>query len=250
MADGESTPPGPPDAPEPARADLPDHPREYRIGRAAFLATVAAGIGGIVFGPRLSQLITTPISNALPSGLGDLIPGNGWRIYNVQDPFPTFHPATYRLVVQGLVERPVSLDWAQITAVPGESQVSTFHCVTGWTVDGVHWEGIRAQTLMDIVRPLPSAQYVTFQSLEGPYVDQLTLAEFTLPDVMIARQMDGGPISQAHGAPLRLVIPDMYGYKNVKWLSSITFTANQSPGYWEVRGYDVDAWVGRSNGYG
>ena len=76
------------------------------------------------------------------------------------------------------------------------------------------------------------------------------MAEFTLPDVMIARQMDGGPISRAHGAPLRLVIPDMYGYKNVKWLSSITFTADQQPGYWEQRGYDADAWVGKSNGYG
>ena len=48
---------------------------------------------------------------------------------------------------------------------------------------------------MDIVRPLPSAQYVTFQSLEAPYTDQLSLAQFTLPDVMIARQMDGAPIS-------------------------------------------------------
>ena len=67
---------------------------------------------------------------------------------------------------------------------------------------------------------------------------------------MIARHMGGAPISRAHGAPLRLVIPDMYGYKGVKWLSSITFTAEQAPGYWEVRGYDVDAWVGRSNGYG
>ena len=148
------------------------------------------------------------------------------------------------------MERPVALSWPEITALPGAAQVSTFHCVTGWSVDDVHWEGVRAQTLMDLVRPLPSAQYVTFQSLEAPYVDQLSLAEFTLPDVMIARHMGGAPISRAHGAPLRLVIPDMYGYKGVKWLSSITFTAEQAPGYWEVRGYDVDAWVGRSNGSG
>jgi DMSO/TMAO reductase YedYZ molybdopterin-dependent catalytic subunit len=97
---------------------------------------------------------------------------------------------------------------------------------------------------------LPSAKFVTFQSMEGPYVDQLSIEQFTLPDVMIARQMDGGPISRAHGAPLRLVIPDMYGYKNVKWLASITFVAKASAGFWEQRGYDIDAWVGRSNGYG
>ena len=238
MADGESTPPGPPDAPAPAHGDLPDHPREFRIGRAAFLATVAAGIGGIFFGPRLSQLFVNPLTNALPSSLGDLIPGNGWRIYNVQDPFPTFHPASYRLVVQGLVERPVALDWTQISALPGESQTSTFHCVTGWTVDGVRWEGIRAQTLMDLVRPLPSAKYVTFQSLEGPYVDQLALAEFTLPDVMIARQMDGRPISRAHGAPLRLVMPVKYGIKNIKRIGRIEYTNTRPADYWGEQGYD------------
>lgn len=246
MADREPTDPVTPGHDD----QLPDRPREFRIGRAAFLATVAAGIAGIALGPRLQRFVTDPLQNALPSGLSDLIPGDGWRIYNVQDPFPTFHPATYRLEVGGLVERPVSLDWARVSALPGVEQTSTFHCVTGWTVDGVRWEGIRTQTLLDVVRPLPSARYVTFQSLEGPYTDQLSLDQFTLPDVLIARGMDGGPLSRAHGAPLRLVIPDMYGYKNVKWLSSITFTDQPSPGYWEVRGYDVDAWVGRSNGYG
>jgi DMSO/TMAO reductase YedYZ molybdopterin-dependent catalytic subunit len=248
MSEADQTPPVPPET-LPDAGDLPSRPREYRIGRAAFLATVAAGIGGIFLGPRLAQMFSNPLSNVLPAGLGDLLPGNGWRIYNVQDPFPTFIPATYRLTIDGMVERPVVLDWAQITALPGEEQRSTFHCVTGWTVGGVRWEGIRARTILDLVRPLPGAGYVTFQSLEGPYVDQLSMEQFTLPDVMIARQMDGGPISRAHGAPLRLVIPDMYGYKNVKWLASMTFVARAAPGYWEQRGYDVDAWVSRSNGY-
>lgn len=247
MADGENTPP-PEVGHEPEPGDLPDVPREYRIGRAAFLATVAAGIGGIFLAPNFSQSISNALSEYLPASVGDLVPGSGWRIYNVQNPFPTFDPATYTLTVGGLVERPVVLNWRQITALPGEEQTSDFHCVTGWTVDGVRWEGIRAHTLMDIVRPLPSAQYVTFQSMEGPYVDQLAIDQFTLPDVMIARKMNGGPISRPHGAPLRLIIPDMYGYKNVKWLRSLTFVAEESPGYWEVRGYDVDAWVDGSNG--
>ena len=61
--------------------------------------------------------------------------------------------------------------------------------------------------------------------------------------------MDGLPLTRAHGAPLRLVIPQMYGYKGVKWLPEIRFDATASTGYWEQRGYDVDAWIGRSNGY-
>jgi DMSO/TMAO reductase YedYZ molybdopterin-dependent catalytic subunit len=233
-----------------APQDLPDRPRELRIGRAAFLATIAAGVAGIALGPRLQRLVTDPLRSALPSGLADLVPGNGWRIYNVQDPMPTFHPDAYRLTIGGLVERPATLSWARCTALPGVEQTSRFHCVTGWTVDGVRWEGVRPQTLIELVRPRPEARYVTFGSLEGPYTDQLSIEQFMLPDVLIARAMDGAPLSRAHGAPLRLVIPDMYGYKNVKWLSSLTFTDVPAPGYWELRGYDVDAWVGRSNGYG
>jgi DMSO/TMAO reductase YedYZ molybdopterin-dependent catalytic subunit len=62
--------------------------------------------------------------------------------------------------------------------------------------------------------------------------------------------MDGRPLSRAHGAPLRLVIPEMYGYKNVKWLAAINLVPRALEGYWEQLGYDRDAWVGRSNGYG
>jgi len=71
-----------------------------------------------------------------------------------------------------------------VAALPGERQTSDFHCVTGWSVDKVHWEGIRAQTLIDLVRPAANARYVTFVSTEEPYVDQLTLAQFMTPDVI------------------------------------------------------------------
>ena len=69
-------------------------------------------------------------------------------------------------------------------------------------------------------------------------------------DVMLAYEMDGKPLSRAHGAPVRLVIPEMYGYKNVKWLKGINLVPKPAAGYWEELGYDEDAWVGHSNGYG
>jgi DMSO/TMAO reductase YedYZ molybdopterin-dependent catalytic subunit len=86
--------------------------------------------------------------------------------------------------------------------------------------------------------------------MEQPYVDYLTLQQASLRDVMLAYEMDGKPLLQEHGAPLRLVIPEMYGYKNVKWLERIDVVPKAEPGYWENLGYDEDAWVGRSNGYG
>ena len=66
---------------------------------------------------------------------------------------------------------------------------------------------------------------------------------------MLAYEMDGQPLSREHGAPLRLVIPDMYGYKNVKWVEQVNLVPKAEDGYWEPLGYDRDAWVGRSNGY-
>ena len=70
-----------------------------------------------------------------------------------------------------------------------------------------------------------------------------------LHDVMLAYEMDEKPLPRDHGAPLRLIIPDMYGYKNVKWLREINLVSQAGAGYWEQLGYDKDAWVGRSNGY-
>ena len=98
--------------------------------------------------------------------------------------------------------------------------------------------------------PRPEAHALRFVSAEEPYVDFLTLEQAGLHDVMLAYEMDGKPLPREHGAPLRLVIPEMYGYKNVKWLNGIELVPAAGSGYWEQLGYDRDAWVGRSNGYG
>jgi DMSO/TMAO reductase YedYZ molybdopterin-dependent catalytic subunit len=224
---------------------------EARIGRGAFLSVVAAGGIGILFGDRITRAASGPIAAA-----GDLVPGpikglvpSGWRIYAINPPWPTFHPASYTLRITGHVEQPVTLHWAQVRALPSVRQTTNFHCVTGWTVDNVHWEGVRMQTLWDIVRPLPTARYANFVSMERDYVDTLSLQQTTLPEVMLAHTMNGVPLPREHGAPLRVIIPEMYGYKNVKWLKQIELVPTLKPGFWEQNGYDVDAWVGRSNGY-
>jgi DMSO/TMAO reductase YedYZ molybdopterin-dependent catalytic subunit len=162
---------------------------------------------------------------------------------------PTFDPKTWRLGVGGLVQNPLNLDYEQLRALPQSSQVSVFHCVTGWTVDNVHWGGIRMKDLVEHVKPSFGAGAIQFVSMEKPYIDYLTLDQALLPDVMLAYEMDGRPLPREHGAPVRLIIPDMYGYKSVKWLMQLNFVRFAENGYWENLGYDRDAWVGRSNGY-
>jgi DMSO/TMAO reductase YedYZ molybdopterin-dependent catalytic subunit len=222
-----------------------------RLGRAGFLGVVGAGVATLFYGEAVSRQVsrvTNPLSDA--TGLTRLIPSSGWRIYTVADSMPTFDPATWRLRLDGLVRRPVELTIGELRGRPRAEQVSTFHCVTGWTVKNVRWAGVRFHDLLARADVLPRAGALHFVSAEKPYDDFLDLRQVGLRDVLLAYEMDGKPLPREHGAPVRVVIPEMYGYKNVKWVEQITAVERPGQGYWEQRGYDVDAWVGRSNGYG
>jgi DMSO/TMAO reductase YedYZ molybdopterin-dependent catalytic subunit len=221
--------------------------RDIRMGRGVFLGVVGTGVAGLFVGSRISKA-AAPLGAVVPSALHSLIP-DGWRIYSVNPPWPTFDPSTYRLTIDGAVEKPLTLTWDDVMGLPQASQTTTFHCVTGWTVSNVHWQGVRLSTLWDMVKPTAEAKFANFISMEQPYVDTLSMAQTTLPQVMLAHTMGNAPLSRAHGAPMRLIIPEMYGYKNVKWLHRIELVPKLEAGFWEQRGYDVDAWVGRSNGY-
>lgn len=218
-----------------------------RIGRGVFLATVLGGVTSLAWGKPVWSRVSSALGGA--EALVPLVPAKGWRIYTVADTMPTFDPAGWRLYVGGLVQQPVSFGYDELRALPRVDQVSTFHCVTGWTVENVHWGGVRLHDVLAKAGPLPEAGGLEFVSAERPYVDSLSTSQAALADVLLAYEMDGRPLPREHGAPLRLVIPDMYGYKNVKWVREINLVAAPQPGYWELLGYDEDAWVGRSNGY-
>ncbi|HTZ06542.1 MAG TPA: molybdopterin-dependent oxidoreductase [Gaiellaceae bacterium] len=220
----------------------------HRYGRGVFLATVAGGLTSLVWGKSVWGRVSSAIGPA--EALVPLIPTEGWRIYTVSGSMPTFDPQAWRLSVGGLVDSPTNLTYDDVRSLPRTDQVSTFHCVTGWTVKNVHWGGVRMTDLLARSGVAPNAGAIQFVSMEQPYVDYLTLDQARLSDVMLAYEMDGKPLPREHGAPLRLVIPEMYGYKNVKWLQQVNLVETPDQGYWEQLGYDVDAWVGRSNGYG
>ena len=233
----------------------PEQPRENlgqrRLGRGAFVGIVAAGVGTLFAGGAISRAtgkVTRPLADNL--GLAGIVPTSGWRIYTVASTMPRFDPATRRLTVGGLVEKPLSLSYADVRDLPRVQQVSDFHCVTGWIVKNVTWTGVRIDDVLKHARPTAAATALNFVSSERPYEDTLTRKQADLPDVLLAYDMDGRPVPRQHGAPLRLVIPDMYGYKNVKWVEEINLVPQVGSGYWEQFGYDSNAWVDRSNGYG
>jgi DMSO/TMAO reductase YedYZ molybdopterin-dependent catalytic subunit len=217
------------------------------IGRAAFLGLLGAGAAGLFVARDVAGLL----GRIVPDRVQAAVPTSGWRIYSIGSSLPTIDPVSYRLRIDGAVERPVTLALDDLRALPRATQISDFHCVTGWSVEDVAWGGVRFSDLLSAARPLPTAAVLRFVSDEVPYDDTLTLEQALAPDVMLALDMDGAPLSRPHGAPARVVVPRMYGYKSVKWVTRIELlTDTDHRGYWEQRGYDRDAWVGGSNGLG
>lgn len=226
-------------------------PRPY--GRRVFVGIVATGITSLVWGDAALRTLSgllRPVTSQLPKEVAGALPSpdSGWRIYSVNPPLPSFDVSTWRLRIDGLVRSPRELTYADLRGLPRAEQVSDFHCVTGWSVPGVRWSGVRFDDLLAAAGPLPGAGGLSFVSAERPYVDSLTLNQARASDAMLAFEMDGRPLTREHGAPARVVMPQMYGYKSVKWVDRITVTRQAGDGFWEHRGYDRDAWVGRSNG--
>ena len=232
---------------------VPVYSRRDFMRQLGWAATLLAFLGFVrPWDLRLRRVSGPPVAGAFtgpgPMGAGAEIRGAGklhqFRIYTVTMPMPDFDPKTYRLIVDGMVEQPLELTFDQVLALPSVHDVSDFHCVTGWGVEDVEWEGVRIEEIIRRVRPRPGAGYITFYSMDGVYTDSLSIAQATAPGVLLAYKMMGAPLKKEHGAPLRVIIPQMYGYKGVKWLYRMEFTDRQVVGYWEQRGYPIDAYIG------
>lgn len=220
------------------------------MGRRVVLGVLGAGALAVAGGRWLSDVeqgVLGWLGPRDPTGLTQLVPaGAGFRFYSVTGSVPRRDPAP--VTVGGLVERPRVFSRADLDALPQTRVVRDFQCVTGWRVPSVAWSGVALPDLLDAVGPAPRATAVRFTSYDGAYAESLTLDQARRRDVLIATALQDGPISRAHGGPVRLAVLPMYGYKSLKWLDRIDLTAGVEPGYWEQRGYDVDGWVGRSNG--
>ncbi|WP_298559822.1 molybdopterin-dependent oxidoreductase [Streptomyces luteogriseus] len=231
-----------------------EHPEERGtpIGRRVFLGTLALGAVGVVAAPPLQRGLEGFLGGAAdkdPTGLTGLLPnGGGFRYYSVASSVPRKNAGTYRLTVDGLVDRPTTYTLADLKALPQTRMVRDVQCVTGWRVPDTPFEGVRLSRILDAARLRPTAKAVRFTCFDGTYTESLTLDQARRADVLVALRMQDKDLGHSHGGPVRLYVAPMYFYKSAKWLSGITVTDKVRPGYWEERGYDVDAWVGRSNG--
>ena len=218
---------------------------ETRVGRRVVLAMLGLGAAGVVFG----RAVQDGIARLVSPNLAALLPSGGrFRIYSVVGFSPRKSAAEYRLRVDGLVDGPFDVSFADLVAMPATRLVRDFQCVTGWRVPAVPWKGVTVGELLDRAGVQAGATALRFYSFDGVYTESLTLDQARRDDVLVAYEMEDKPVSAIHGGPVRLYVAPMYGYKSCKWLDRIEVVDRVVPGFWEQRGYDIDAWVGRSNG--
>lgn len=155
--------------------------------------------------------------------------------------------ADYVLRIEGLVENPVNLTYPELLAMPKHEQITGHHCIQGWT--GVaKWGGVTMADICKIVRPLPSAHWVVFYSFaegsgpsnEGRFYDCHKIAHMSEPTTLLAYEMNGAPLTEAHGAPLRLRNEHELGFKMVKWIEAIEFVEDFRSRGLGTGGYNED----------
>ncbi len=187
-----------------------------------------------------------------PNKLSRLPPGQqltqDWPVLDLGNQ-PNLLAKDWRMTAGGLVERRLDWGFADLLRLGEQEMVSDIHCVTGWSRYDNAWRGITGAALMAYLRPEPSARFVRLRSYDS-YATTIPLADFTAPGTLLATQWAGEPLTRAHGGPVRLVIPQLYFWKSIKWLRHLWVTDRDAPGYWEARGYHPrgDPW--RQQRYG
>jgi len=215
------------------------------VGRRAFISIVALGALGVAIGGQVQRFL----GNAVGTGLGGILPfGDRFRIYSITGNYPSISRKRYRLDVTGLVDHPSAFTIDDLEAMPSTTFKKTFQCVTGWSVPDVEWRGVQLSHLLALAGVRPGAVALTFESYDGADTESLTIDQAHLPDVIVAYEMLGAPVTSAHGGPVRLYVAQMFGYKSLKWLSAIRVVDRVEPGFWERNGYPVNGWLDGSTG--
>jgi len=147
---------------------------------------------------------------------------------------------SFKLRVHGLVKTELELDYKELLKLPQVEKVADVHCVTGWTVIDSIWKGVQISLLAEKAGMKDDARYVIMEAANG-YTANVPLKEATADNALVTYRLDGKPFSIDHGAPVRGLIPDLYFWKSAKWLTGLKFVADDEPGYWEQRGYNIHA---------
>lgn len=149
----------------------------------------------------------------------------------------------WKLRIYGEVEKAIVLSYEELLKLDQVHIICDVHCVTGWTLLDSSWTGVRLGSIMDRVKPTRNGRYISFKAAEN-YSSNVPVSDAQKDNVILAHSFSGERLPRAHGAPVRVLVPDRYFYKSAKWLEAIKVSSRDEPGYWESRGYSnsADPW--------
>jgi DMSO/TMAO reductase YedYZ molybdopterin-dependent catalytic subunit len=206
-----------------------------------------------------AQRLITPRDALAPeyraADMSPIFRSNGTRLPNTNEyaRHLTENFADWRIIVDGLVARPLSIPIQKLRALPHRTQITRHDCVEGWSAIG-KWKGVQLAHLLAQVRPLPTAKFVVFRcadSMDDPnaaadskYYESVDMDDATHVQTVLAYELNGQPLPVNNGAPLRARIERQLGYKHAKYLMRIELVERLDSirggqgGYWEDNGYE------------
>jgi DMSO/TMAO reductase YedYZ molybdopterin-dependent catalytic subunit len=234
----------------PGRAE----PGGVDMDRRRLLAFAPAAIGlgslaliGFLKVPDWVRIIVAPPESGLSGLSPELTPVD--HFYKVSKNFqdPVVAVNGWSLRVSGMVSQPLKLSYRDLLAVPATTEVVTLECISndvgGDLMSTGRFTGIPLRDLLTMAQPRAGAGAVNFRANDG-YTESLPLSlVMGTPEILVAHQLDGAPLPDAHGFPARMVIPGRYGMKGPKWLEQIDVAVAEGGGFWEQQGWDPNAAV-------
>jgi DMSO/TMAO reductase YedYZ molybdopterin-dependent catalytic subunit len=244
----------------PAAGGVVDRRRFLGLAGAAVLVAGLGALGGrlLVNSERIDKIreavrLPRPVRQAPPPPPGaSLAIPRLTPLYVPNDEFfridtaltvPQVDPADWSLQVRGIVDRPISLTYAELMAMPQIEADVTLSCVSnevgGDLVGNARWQGVPLSAVLEKARLRDDATQVIGRSVDGFTAGFPTDVALDGREAMIAVAMNGEPLPAKHGFPARLVVPGLYGYVSAtKWLSAIELTRfDEVDGYWIPRGW-------------
>jgi len=218
------------------RFAFPDHPESVQESPARVAARAISAAD------RAAAGMPTDPAFALAAGkLPDDVTDSE-RHYVISKNFrdPSVKREGWKITVDGLVDRPVTVTYDDLLALPSTSVLRTMACISnevgGRLISTAQWTGVPLRDVLNRAGVQAGVTKVKFTATDG-YSTALLLSEAMGESVILAYQLNGEPLSARHGYPARLIIPSKYGMKNPKWITGVTLTTENYRGYWERQGW-------------
>ena len=246
-----------------------DIPTDDKFSRRAFLRLLAGSaiaLPIIYFG--VDRLLSRQNEGQEPESTAPLLPQTGPKPKGFEDPglapilasevtptylfyridinpiVPEVDSNSWNLTIKGLVEKPLTINYDQIKAMPSVEEYVTLECISnkvgGELISTALWKGVRLSYLLNQATIKPNVKYVVFRCADG-YDVGIPIERSQMEGTILAYDMNKSPLNSKHGFPVRAIVPGLYGMMNPKWITEIELVDRVYEGYWQRLGWANNA---------